>query len=313
MTEPTEPSEWSLTIADGRRAERADKALAQAFPQFSRSRLQKLFAVGRVWREDESLSQSDKVRPGDTIQFTVPPPEPLDLTPVAIPLDVVFEDEDLLVINKACGMVVHPGNGTGPDTLVHALLHHCKGALSGIGGTERPGIVHRLDKETSGLIVVAKSDAAFSGLARQFAERKVGKTYRALVMGRPQPATADIIEPIGRHPVQRTRMAVRSDGRPSHSRYHLLASYASDKVALVDVDIFTGRTHQIRVHMAHIGHPLAGDSLYGYRSKTSPCEFPRVMLHAAQITFRHPVSQQDLNFQVDPPHDFSKAVKSLEC
>lgn len=313
MAEQEAASEWSLSVPEGRRAERADKALAEAFPQFSRSRLQKLFAMGRVWREDESLSQSDKVRPGDTINFTVPAPEPLDLTPAEIPLDVVFEDDDLLVVNKACGMVVHPGNGTGPDTLVHALLHHCKGALSGIGGTERPGIVHRLDKETSGLIVVAKSDAAFRGLAQQFTDRKVGKTYRALVMGLPKPASADIKEPIGRHLVQRTRMAVRPDGRTAHSRYAVRGSYAADRVALVDVDIFTGRTHQIRVHLAHIGHPLAGDSLYGYRPNMSPYDFPRVMLHAARIAFQHPVSNQDLDFQVDPPNDFCEAVKSLEC
>lgn len=313
MAESEEASDWSLTVPESQRAERVDKVLAAAFPQFSRSRLQKLLTAGRVWREDDSLSKSDKVRAGDTISFSIPPPQPLDLTPADIPLEVVFEDDHLLVVNKPSGMVVHPGNGTGPDTLVHALLHHCKGALSGIGGTERPGIVHRLDKETSGLIVVAKSDPAFRGLSKQFADRTIKKHYQALVMGVPNPPSADILQPIGRHPVQRTRMAVRPDGRPAHSHYRVLQSLANNQIALVEVDLHTGRTHQIRVHMAHIGHPLAGDPLYGYRPGASPYPFPRVMLHAVRIAFDHPVDNTRIELIAEEAEDFSAIVKSLNC
>lgn len=306
-----EEIERSVTIDPGQKAQRADKALAAELPEFSRSFLQKLFAAGRVWRDDQALAQSDKLRGGDTVSFSLPDPEPLDLTPSPVPLDAVWEDADLLVVNKPAGMVVHPGNGTGPDTLVHALLHHCKGQLSGIGGSERPGIVHRLDKETSGLIVVAKSDAAFRGLAEQFAAREVAKTYRALVAGVPAEKEMDIREPIGRHPVHRTRMTVRPDGRSAHSICHWQQTLAGGRIAKVDVRILTGRTHQIRVHLSHAGCPIAGDPLYGYRARSVDYAFPRVMLHAARIGFKHPLSGELLELEAPLPDDLAAAVNAL--
>lgn len=304
-------SERIVTIPSGQRWDRADKVLAGCVPDISRSQLQKLFAAGRVWREEEALSQKDKVQGGDVLTFSLPDLEPLPLRAVDIPLHVLFEDDDIIVIDKAPGMVVHPGNGTGEDTLVHALLHHCRGQLSGIGGSERPGIVHRLDKDTSGVMVAAKSNRAFQELARQFAQRETKKHYIALVAGKLPSDSGEITEPIGRHPVHRTRMAVRGDGREARSEYQILEALGTG-YSKVRVDILTGRTHQIRVHLAHLGTPLVGDVLYGYKPGKQRLPHNRVMLHAASLEIKHPVTASTMAFEADPPLDISENWQFLQ-
>ncbi|MCD8481385.1 MAG: RluA family pseudouridine synthase [Verrucomicrobia bacterium] len=304
MTLPEQNSEFDLEIGPDNHRQRADKAVTALMHGFSRSRIQKLFDLGLIWRDDEALCKSDTVRIGDEIKVSVPPTRPLQLRPVAIPLQVLFEDEHLLAINKASGMVTHPGVATGEDTLVHALLHHCSGKLSGIGGIERPGIVHRLDKETSGVIVVAKSDIAHKGLSLSFANRSLEKYYVALVRGCPQPSHGSIDAAIGRHPIHRQRMAVVPNGRHALTDFSLLQQLPED-LSLLQLRIHTGRTHQIRVHLSSIGHPVAGDLLYGWRNSYSHRVFSRVMLHAHVLRITHPVNQQPLEFIAPIPPDFS--------
>jgi 23S rRNA pseudouridine1911/1915/1917 synthase len=302
-------SEEQVLVPGSVRADRADKLLARLYPQLSRSRWQKLLADGLVWTDDRTLSQTDKLRAGDLVQFTVPDPSPLDLRPVAMDLSVLFEDPDLLVIDKPAGMVVHPGAGTGEDTLVHGLLHHCRDSLSGIGGSQRPGIVHRLDKETSGLLIVAKSDRAHQELTRQFADRVVKKHYTALVMGVPDPASGTVDQPIGRHATHRTRMTCRAGGRPARTDYRVMASWGA-AASRIDLRIHTGRTHQIRVHMKHLGHPLLGDELYGFKPGRLMTDsghgiaVPRVMLHAHELAFEHPVKGDPMRIEAPLPDDF---------
>ena len=303
--------ELQLTVPDTLRPARADKILAQAYPELSRSRWQKLFQSGRVWMEDRVLSQDDRLRPGDVIDFSLPPLEPLELRPVPMELAVLYEDADILVLDKAAGRVVHPGAGTGEDTLVHGLLHHCRGSLSGIGGKERPGIVHRLDKDTSGVLIVAKSDSAFQSLAEQFSSRSIRKFYTALVRGVPDPASGSVDEPIGRHAVQRMRMACRADGREARTDYALRGSWAG-AAALLWLRIHTGRTHQIRVHMKQIGHPLLGDALYGYRPGALPA-VPRIMLHATRLEFTHPATGQAMCMEAPLPADFTGVMDLLDA
>lgn len=309
--------ELLITVPEQLRAGRADKMLAQLHPGLSRSRWQKLFQGGRVWMDDRVLRQKDKLRAGDSVQVSLPPIEPLELRPVAMELAILFEDADLLVLDKDAGRVVHPGAGTGDDTLVHGLLHHCAGSLSGIGGTGRPGIVHRLDKETSGVMVVAKSEAAFQSLAAQFAEREVRKVYTALVAGVPNPSSGMIDQPIGRHPVHRTRMTCRPGGRPASTDYAVEVAFAA-AASCVRLRIHTGRTHQIRVHLKHLGHPILGDPLYGYRDSLLPAvpgaaaiALPRVMLHATQLEFSHPLSGKAMAFTAPFPDDFADAQRQL--
>ncbi|MGC9450912.1 MAG: RluA family pseudouridine synthase [Oceanipulchritudo sp.] len=317
MTAPRD-EELQLTVPEGHRPGRADKLLAALYPDLSRSRWQKLFHAGRVWREDEVLSQKDKLRPGDVVNFSLPPLEPMELRPVPMQLEVLFEDKDLLVIDKEPGRVVHPGAGTGEDTLVHGILHHCHGQLSGIGGTERPGIVHRLDKETSGVLVAAKSDAAFRGLSEQFASRVVRKYYTALVRGVPEPERGRVEEPVGRHPVQRTRMTCRADGRPARTDYEVRRTW-NRAASMAWIRIHTGRTHQIRVHLKHLGHPLLGDTLYGCKDRFpraggtgSLPGVPRVMLHATRLEFIHPVEGIPLRIEAPLPADFRSVMADLD-
>lgn len=311
--------EIQLTVPEGTRSGRADKMLAGLHPDLSRSRWQKLFQSGRVWADDRVLSQKDKLRAGDSVQFSIPPTQPLDLRPVRMDLDILFEDADILLLNKEAGRVVHPGAGTGEDTLVHGLLYHCSDSLTGIGGTERPGIVHRLDKETSGVIIIAKSETAFQSLSEQFSQREVKKYYKALIAGIPQPPEGTVDEPIGRHPVHRTRMACRADGRQARTDYVVLEAIGA-AVALVDLRIHSGRTHQIRVHMKHLGHPLLGDAVYGYKPARVPGAveaplpgIPRVMLHAARLEFRHPVSGEAQVIEAPLPEDFNALVDALRA
>jgi 23S rRNA pseudouridine1911/1915/1917 synthase len=254
------------------------------------------------------------VRSGDTLLFSFPEVRTAELRAVDIPLDVLFEDKWLLAIDKPAGMVVHPGAGTREDTLVHALLAHCAGSLSGIGGVERPGIVHRLDRETSGVIIVAKTDQAHRDLARQFAARTVAKQYAALVSGVPRLMSGTIHKAIGRNPRQRHKMAlveVGHGGRASHTDWEIVERYG-DLAALVACTLHTGRTHQIRVHMASLGHPLLGDVAYGWKANPRMRLQPaRVMLHAGRLSLAHPKTGKTLDLRAPMPADFKAQIKAL--
>ena len=289
---------------------RADKVLAAAFPEHSRAALQRAFAARLVRRNGTLIDQSDEVRPGETLEFTLPEVVPAELKPVPIPLDVLYEDDHLLAVNKAAGMVVHPGVGTGEDTLVHALLAHCAGSLSGVGGVERPGIVHRLDKETSGVLLVAKNDAAHRGLSGQFASRQLRKEYLALVAGLPRLKSGVIERAISRHPVHRERMTVGEGGRPSRTDWEVVEAFG-DQAALVRCQIHSGRTHQIRVHLKSIGHPLLGDTTYGWQPNPRLPPAPRVMLHAERIAFLHPVTARPMDLHAPLPEDFRDLLGAL--
>ncbi len=292
---------------------RADKVLARAFPDHSRVLLQRAFAAGLVRRHGKVIRQKDDVLAGETLDFDLPAVRPSVLVAKAIRLKVIFEDKHLMAVDKPPGMVVHPGAGTGEDTLVHALLAHCHGSLSGIGGVERPGIVHRLDKETSGVLIVAKTDAAHRGLAAQFAGRTVVKEYLALVSGVPALRAGSIRQPIGRHSRQRHRMTIvpeESGGRAAHTDWKVLDHFGP-VVALVRCVLHTGRTHQIRVHLRSIGHPLLGDASYGWKADPRLPLPPRVMLHAEHLVVSHPITGQLLDLHAPPPADFAKIGAAL--
>lgn len=302
------PTEF--TVPEGIRRERADKVLAAHFPEHSRAALQRAFDAGLVALGGRPLPRKHAVSAGDVLVFSLPETRPAELRAIEIPLEILFEDEHLLAVNKAAGMVVHPGAGTGEDTLVHALLAHCRGQLSGVGGVERPGIVHRLDRGTSGVILVAKNDLAHRGLAAAFARRDVVKEYLALVAGVPKEGSGRIEKAIARHPTQRHRMkAVATGGRASRTDWTVLETWAPHG-ALVRCRIYTGRTHQIRVHLSSIGHPLLGDVVYGFRERSVPLALPRVMLHAEHLVIAHPVTGAALDLRAQLPADFT-AVRGL--
>jgi 23S rRNA pseudouridine1911/1915/1917 synthase len=285
---------------------RLDRFLANKLPEYSRSRLQQLVRTGFVRLNGATTRPRHLVRSGDKIEVTEAPLEKIDNQPEPIPLEVLFEDKDIIVINKPPGLVVHPGAGHRQHTLVNALLSHCP-TLSGIGGKERPGIVHRLDKETSGCLVVAKNDWAHRELSRQFAERWIEKIYLALVAGKLRKAAGVIEEKIGRHPVHRQRMSVASArGRPAKTDYRIVCS--GDQASLVECRLYSGRTHQIRVHLHHLGHPVLGDKVYAAHLAKN---FPRHMLHAWKLGFRHPCSGESKSFEAPLPDDFTTAMKIL--
>lgn len=286
---------------------RLDRFLALELTDFSRSRLQALIEGGHVKLNGAQSRNREKVRKGDVVQVSVPAPEMIEAQAEAIAFPILFEDDDLLVINKPAGMVVHPGAGNREHTLVNALLSHCK-SLSGIGGKERPGIVHRLDKETSGCLVVAKNDATHRGLSSQFAARTMTKTYLALVVGRLKKGSGMIDAPIGRHPVHRQRMSIARSarGRSARTEYRVLRSGAG--MSLVECALHSGRTHQIRVHLHHLGNPVLGDKLYAPK-QAKP--FPRQMLHAWRLGFTHPGSGERREFEAPLPADFSEALAAL--
>ena len=283
---------------------RLDRFLADNLPEYSRSRVQQLIRTGFVTLNGAATRARYLVRTGDKIELTEPPLAKLDNQPERIPLEILFEDKDMIVINKPAGLVVHPGAGHRQHTLVNALLGHCT-TLSGIGGKERPGIVHRLDKETSGCLVVAKNDEAHRELSRQFAERTIEKIYLALVGGKLRKEAGTIEEKIGRHPVHRQRMSVTfSRGRPAKTEYRVIRS--RDQASLVECRLHSGRTHQIRVHLHHLGHPVLGDKVYAARSAKN---FPRQMLHAWKLGLRHPKTGEWKNFEAPLPHDFATTIK----
>jgi 23S rRNA pseudouridine1911/1915/1917 synthase len=309
-----ESREFSFEVPAEMDRVRADKVLHAQMPELSRSRVQRLFELGLVWRDDDALDKSDKVYSGDVISYEIPEVKPAELRPVDIPLNVLFEDKHMIAIDKAPGMVVHPGAGTGEDTLVHALLFHCKGNLSGIGGEERPGIVHRLDKETSGVMVAAKSDPAFLALTKAFSERRTHKCYLALVAGSPTKQGDTVDAPIGRHTANRQKMCIRSDGRNAVSDWEVAERFGS-VATLLRVVIHTGRTHQVRVHMSHIGLPLAGDELYGWHENKWPksAPVPRIMLHAWKLELPHPASEEPLELEAPLPKDFADTLSALRA
>jgi 23S rRNA pseudouridine1911/1915/1917 synthase len=301
----------AYTVPEGIRQLRADKALALAFPEHSRTALQRAFDAGHVTLRGAAIKRDEPVEGGDTLEFSFPDVVPMDLKPSDIALDVLFEDKHMLAINKAAGMVVHPGAATGDDTLVHALLGHCATTLSGIGGVERPGIVHRLDKETTGVIVVAKTDKAHRALADQFATRSLKKFYVALVAGVPQLLSGTINTAISRHPTHRHRMTVGEGGRPARTSWDRMETFG-DIAAMMRCQIFTGRTHQIRVHMKSLGHPILGDALYGWKPDARLAQQPeRVMLHAEHLVLTHPVSGKELELRAPLPKDFQAMIKTL--
>ena len=279
---------------------RLDQFLSAEVSTLSRSRIQNLIRAGHVLVNDQRGRPSLRVKADDVVTLREPPPEPVETAAEEMALSILFEDDLLIVIDKPAGMVVHPAAGHRRGTLVNALLHHCA-ALSSIGGEQRPGIVHRLDKETSGCLVVAKSDQAHEALSRQFAQRKVLKVYLALLKGRPK--EKGVVETaIGRHPVDRKKMAVvpESRGRASKTSYRVLQEVGG--ASLVECTLHTGRTHQIRVHMKHLGHPVLGDKVYGGAGG-----FNRQMLHAWKLGFFHPGSGEWMQFQSPIPPDFAEA------
>ena len=284
---------------------RLDQFLAKQLPEYSRSRLQQLIRSGFVRLNKQTTRPRQIVRGGDKIHLIEPPLEKIEMRPEPIPLDVLFEDDDLIIINKPTDLTVHPGAGQREHTLVNALLSHCT-TLSGIGGKERPGIVHRLDKETSGCLVVAKNDVAHRELSKQFAARTVEKIYLALVAGKLRKPTGVIEENIGRHPVQRKRMSVSSKrGRAAKTEYRVIRS--SDQASLVECRLHSGRTHQIRVHLHHLGHPVLGDKIYAPRFAKN---FHRQMLHAWKLGFRHPCTGEWRSFEASLPADFNEAIRA---
>ncbi len=305
----SEDRRYTFAVEEG--GERLDRFLAERVPSLSRAAVQRLIAEGEVRVDGAVVRASHKVRPGERVELRLPPPRPSTLLPEAIPLDILYEDEAIIVINKAAGMIVHPGAGTFSGTLVNAILAHAPD-LQGIGGEVRPGIVHRLDKETSGVIVVAKTEQALRELQRQFKRRTVRKHYVALLIGK-LPQERGLIEaPIGRHRVQRHKMAVVANGKEARTRWQVLR-YLRDAeghpYTFVEVELLTGRTHQIRVHFSWLGFPLVGDRTYAPRRQ--PLAAPRQCLHARDLTIRHPLSGKEMTFSAPLPDDFRAVLDAL--
>ena len=315
---------YEIEIVAEHRGKRLDRILADCLPDFSRNRLKSLIIDGGAVVDGRTIADpSHRVKPGKTVILTVPKAAELDLVAQDIPLDIAYEDEHLIVINKPAGMVVHPAPGNEDGTLVNAILHHCGDSLSGIGGIKRPGIVHRIDKDTSGLIVVAKDDQTHGHLSEQFKEHSIERRYQAVVWGLPKPGSGTIEGNIGRHPVHRKTMAVvrAAHGKHAVTHYKTLEAFGTG-AALVECKLETGRTHQIRVHMTHIGHPLMGDPVYGKINRTRRnavsaaaqdylSDFSRQALHAKILGFDHPVRGEKLHFECELPQDINELLTSL--
>ncbi len=297
-----------FTAAPADAGQRLDRWLAGQAGAPSRSALQGLMEAGYVRRNGATANKKDKLAAGDRITLTLPDPQPIEAQPQNIPLDIVYEDDHLLVVNKPKGMVVHPAPGNPDGTLVNALLYHCRGQLSGVGGAIRPGIVHRIDKDTSGLLVVAKDDLTHQGLSEQMAVHAIHRVYHAVVYGNIRQDAGTIEAPIGRDPRDRKRMAVTpGQGKRACTHWQVLERFG--RFTLLACRLETGRTHQIRVHMAHIGHPLAGDPVYGPRSVIR--ELQGQCLHAKELGFRHPVTGQEMRFDSPLPAYFTTFLERL--
>ena len=305
----------AFTIERSLPSERFDTFLRTRFPAVSRGTIQRLIAEGHIRVNGSTVKPTHTPRAGERVEIHWPEARPAQAQPQEMPLEILYEDQSLLVLNKPPGLVVHPAAGHHEHTLVNALLHHCGPDLSGIGGVARPGIVHRLDKETSGCMVVAKNDEAHLALATQFAARKVEKIYQAIVCGELQRERGEIRAAIARHPSHRKRMAVDDEGgRAARTTYRILERLRG--ATLVEAVLHTGRTHQIRVHFQHLGFPLVGDATYGNRQNQRLTELtaytaPRQMLHAHQLSFIHPRTAKRMTFAAPRPDDFSEALAAL--
>lgn len=295
------------TVIADRPGERADQLLARVLDGLTRSAAQKLLDDGRVTANGKALKKNARPDEGTVLTVDIPDPEPVDIVPQNIPLDVVYEDEDVIVVNKPVGLVVHPAPGHPDGTLVNALLWHCGDSLSGINGEKRPGIVHRIDRDTSGLIIAAKNDAAHLALAAQLEDHSLARVYECIVQGKLREDEGTIDAPIARHPVERKKMAVMQGGKRAVTHYSVLGRY--DGYTYAQCRLETGRTHQIRVHMAHIGHPLLGDTVYGGRAVkllAGQC------LHARKLTFIHPRTGEPMTVECPLPDWFTAVLNKLE-
>ncbi|WP_413715983.1 RluA family pseudouridine synthase [Sphingobium sp. B11D3A] len=296
---------------------RLDRALASVLPALSRERVKALILAGQVTGPDGRPAADPAYKVKADMAFAVEIPEaiPAEAQPQAIDLVIAHEDAHLIVVDKPAGMVVHPAAGNPDGTLVNALLHHCAGQLSGIGGVARPGIVHRIDKDTSGLLVVAKTDQAHEGLARQFKDHSIDRRYLAIVQGRPTPPSGKVDQWIGRSDADRKKMAVQREGRGKHAITHYRTLERLDRAALIECRLETGRTHQVRVHMAHLGHPLLGDPVYArggiHKALLAELGFHRQALHAARLGFIHPVTSQPLSFESPITDDMQQLFSHL--
>lgn len=299
---------FEFIVEEEMKGTRLDVVLSIVIEEASRSHLQKLIDIGRVEVNGEvDTSKKYKVKTGDSIKVTIPEPVHLNVTPEDIPLDIVFEDEDLLVVNKPKGMVVHPAAGNFTGTLVNAILYHCK-TLSSINGVIRPGIVHRIDKDTSGLLMIAKNDAAHRSLAEQLASHSIKRAYRAVVYHNFQEDAGTVNAPIGRDPKNRLKMTVtQMNSKEAVTHYRVLQRFGS--FTYIECSLETGRTHQIRVHMAHINHPLLGDAVYGPKKKAMGVETQ--MLHAKVLGFHHPKTEEYMEFNSPLPQEFANIIKKL--
>ena len=315
MTSEQSIKSGDIPTSEGK--QRLDAALAGLLTDLSRERIKSLILEGHLLVEGQQLKDpASKKCAGKAFELTIPVPIEGPALAQDIPLDVAFEDEHLIIINKPSGMVVHPAAGHPDGTLVNALLHHCQGQLSGIGGVARPGIVHRIDKDTSGLMVAAKTDAAHKGLSALFAEHDIERRYLAIVNGRPNPPSATVEGSIGRSNVHRKKMAVVGDDRGKAAMTHYTVKEWLDGSAMVECLLETGRTHQVRVHMAHIGHSLLGDPLYGTRRKSilsrrKDIQFGRQALHAATLGFVHPITEEKMLFHCNFPADMQELFMKL--
>ncbi len=306
-----------VTVGPEQDGIRLDRALTALTTDWTRSRIRKWIDQGRVLRNGAPARQSERVAEGDVLELEVPDITPSEAQAEDIPLSILFEDEHLLVLDKRAGMVIHPAAGNPAGTLVNALLHHCKD-LSGIGGVERPGIVHRLDKDTTGTMIVAKNDRAHLGLSLAFSRRTIEKTYLAVCYGIPRESEGVIEAPIDRHPTDRKKMAVREDGHKARTLYSVVERY--EGAALLSCTLITGRTHQIRVHCAHIGHALIGDPTYSGRqwrnlinqvARYACRDFPRQALHARSLVFTHPVTGETISVEAPIPEDMAGLLEAL--
>ena len=299
----------TLTLTADRAGERVDALLSRLVPELTRSAAQRLLERGGVTLDGKPVRKNDKPVPGQMLTVALPDPEPIDLLPQSIPLDVVYEDPDVIVVNKPVGLVVHPAPGHPDGTLVNALLYHCKNSLSGINGELRPGIVHRIDRDTSGLIIAAKNDRAHLALAAQLQDHSLARTYEAVALGGLPEERGTVNAPIGRHPVDRKKMAVdRRNGREAVTHWSVLARYPG--YTHVECRLETGRTHQIRVHLASIGHPLLGDTVYG--AKKPVPGLAGQCLHARRLRFVHPASGETVELECSLPDWFQEILRKID-
>lgn len=298
-----------LTLTADRPGERADALLARLVPDLTRSAAQKLLERGAVTLNGGLARKNDRPAPGDVLEVVLPDPEPIDVPPQNIPLDVVYEDADVIVVNKPVGLVVHPAPGHPDGTLVNALLYHCGTSLSGINGQLRPGVVHRIDRDTSGLIIAAKNDRAHLALAAQLQDHSLARTYEAVAVGSLKEDSGTVDAPIGRHPADRKKMAVdRKNGREAVTHWSILARYPG--YTHVECRLETGRTHQIRVHLASIGHPLLGDTVYG--AKKPVPGLAGQCLHARRLRFVHPSTGELLELECPLPDWFREVLRKID-